>query len=59
MDFNYILKQVRLQETPIGEVLRSFEHRWEEKPKPEMRIKIIDVNNFLLYLNKYRVGLLR
>nr|KAF7427258.1 hypothetical protein H0235_006952 [Vespula pensylvanica] len=47
VDFNYILKQVRLQETPIGEVLRSFEHRWEGKPKPEMRIKIIDN-----YINK-------
>ncbi|KAL2726823.1 Adenylate kinase 8 [Vespula squamosa] len=47
VDFNYILKQVRLQETPIGEVLRSFEHRWEEKPKPEIRIKIIDN-----YINK-------
>ncbi|XP_046817716.1 adenylate kinase 8 [Vespa crabro] len=47
VDFNYIMKQVRLQETPISEVLRSFEHRWGEKPNPEIRIQIIDN-----YINK-------
>lgn len=56
MDFNYIIKQVNLQETPLGEILQSFEHRWGQKPTPEIRIEIIDVNNCLLYLNNYRIS---
>ncbi|XP_043500455.1 adenylate kinase 8 isoform X2 [Polistes fuscatus] len=40
VDFNYIMKQASLQETPIGEVLRLFEHNWNQKLKK--RIQVVD-----------------
>ncbi|KAK2584132.1 hypothetical protein KPH14_006567 [Odynerus spinipes] len=42
VDFNYILEQAHLQLTPLGEILRLFEQRWEEPPKPEIRIQVVD-----------------
>ncbi|XP_015177207.1 PREDICTED: adenylate kinase 8-like [Polistes dominula] len=45
VDFNYIMKQARLQETPMGEVLRLFEHNCNQKLKA--RIQVIDVNNYI------------
>ncbi|XP_076233379.1 adenylate kinase 8 [Calliopsis andreniformis] len=42
IDYDYIAEQARLQETPLGEMLRLFEYRWGERPKPDIRIKIIE-----------------
>ncbi|KAI4501269.1 hypothetical protein M0802_003642 [Mischocyttarus mexicanus] len=53
VDFNYIMKQARLQDTPIGEALRLFEHDWNLKLKT--RIQVIDVNNFQLYLKLLQI----
>ncbi|XP_076755237.1 adenylate kinase 8 [Xylocopa sonorina] len=42
IDYNYIEEQARLQQNPLGEMFRSFEYKWGERPKPEIRIQIVE-----------------
>ncbi|XP_076675276.1 adenylate kinase 8 [Andrena cerasifolii] len=42
IDYDYIAEQARLQQNPLGEMLRLFEYRWGERPKPEIRIQIVE-----------------
>ncbi|CAK9821791.1 Adenylate kinase 8 [Anthophora retusa] len=42
IDYDYIAEQTRLQQNPLGEMLRLFEDKWGERPKPEIRIKIVE-----------------
>ncbi|XP_017789332.1 PREDICTED: adenylate kinase 8 [Habropoda laboriosa] len=42
IDYDYIAEQTRLQQNPLGEMLRLFEEKWGERPKPEIRIKIVE-----------------
>ncbi|XP_076228345.1 adenylate kinase 8 [Nomia melanderi] len=42
VDYDYIAEQVRLQQNPLGELIRMFELEWGQRPKPEIRIKIVE-----------------
>ncbi|XP_050578898.1 adenylate kinase 8 isoform X2 [Bombus affinis] len=42
IDYDYIAEQARLQQNPLGEMLRLFEYKWGERPKPEIRIQIVE-----------------
>ncbi|XP_015433636.1 PREDICTED: adenylate kinase 8 [Dufourea novaeangliae] len=41
IDYDYITEQSRLQRNSLGELLGIYEHGWGERPKPEIRIQII------------------
>ncbi|XP_053987612.1 adenylate kinase 8 [Hylaeus volcanicus] len=41
IDYDYVAEQARLQQNPLGEKLRAFEYRWGGRPKPEIRIEIV------------------
>ncbi|OAD62463.1 Adenylate kinase 8 [Eufriesea mexicana] len=42
VDYDYIVEQVRLQQNSLGKMLRLFECKWGERPKPEIRIQIVE-----------------
>ncbi|XP_076654196.1 adenylate kinase 8 [Halictus rubicundus] len=42
VDYDYVAEQCRLQKNPLGELLRMFEHRWGERPKPKIRMQIVE-----------------
>ncbi|XP_026668092.1 adenylate kinase 8-like [Ceratina calcarata] len=42
IDYDYIEEQARLQQNALGNTLRSFEIKWGERPKPEIRIQIVE-----------------
>ncbi|XP_076549403.1 adenylate kinase 8 isoform X1 [Osmia lignaria lignaria] len=42
IDYDYITEQARLQKNPLGEMLRLFEYKWGQRPKPEIRIQIVE-----------------
>ncbi|XP_076286666.1 adenylate kinase 8 [Lasioglossum baleicum] len=42
VDYDYVADQCRLQKNPLGELLRMFEHRWGERPKPKIRMQIVE-----------------
>ncbi|XP_026295422.1 adenylate kinase 8 [Apis mellifera] len=42
IDYDYIAEQARLQQNSLGKMLRLFEEEWGERPKPEIRIQIVE-----------------
>ncbi|XP_006614806.2 adenylate kinase 8 isoform X2 [Apis dorsata] len=42
IDYDYIAEQARLQQNSLGKILRLFEEQWGERPKPEIRIQIVE-----------------
>lgn len=42
VNFDYIMEQAHIQLTPMAECLRLFEEKWEQQPKPQIRIQVID-----------------
>ncbi|XP_078044807.1 adenylate kinase 8 isoform X1 [Augochlora pura] len=42
VDYDHVAKQCSLQKNPLGEMLRMFEHQWGARPKPEIRMQIVE-----------------
>ncbi|XP_043507720.1 adenylate kinase 8 [Frieseomelitta varia] len=42
IDYDQIMEQARLQQNPLGKMLRTFEDKWGGRPKPELRIQVVE-----------------
>lgn len=43
VDYDQIMEQARLQQNSLGKMLRTFEDKWGGRPKPELRIQVVEV----------------